>query len=166
MRNVNINVLPAQKNVNEYYPDPVVLDKSVTIFVRFDGSQNPSAFNVPIYFPNDDVLYGKVITGIEVNTQFAQSDARPSNILTNLGFIGQLFGNADLKYFTITLVGRNNEILINDCPLIAFNVLVTKGKLRSTLMMIDLSKSYVRNFGLAGLTTKSTIMMTFYYRNK
>jgi hypothetical protein len=160
--------LPAKLLVDkkEYYPDPVVLDKSVTIFVRFDGSQSPGAFNVPIYFPNDDVLRGKVITGLEVNTQYASIGTRPSAILTNLGFIGALFTNAELKYFTITLVGKNNDILVNDCPLIAFNSLLTNGKLRSLLMMIDLSKSYVRNFGLAGLTTKSTIMCTFYYREK
>jgi len=151
---------------NENYPDPVILDKQVTLFIRFDGSQNPSAFNVPIYFPNDDILKDKVITGIEVNSQYVPGNTRPSSILTNIGFIGQLFSNADLKYFTITLVGKNNEVIVNDSPLMTFNSLITQGKLRSALMMIDLSKSYVRNFGLAGLTTKSTIMVTFYYRNK
>lgn len=160
--------LPAKllENKKEYYPNPVIIDKSVTIFIRFDGSQSPGAFNVPIYFPNDDVLRGKIITGLEVNTTYVGIPTRPTPILTNLGFIGTLFSNSELKYFTITLVGKNNEILVNDCPLMAFNALITTGKLRSLLMIIDLSKSYVRNFGLAGLTQKSTIMCTFYYREK
>jgi hypothetical protein len=150
-----------------YYPDPVIFDKERLIFARFDGSQNPSAFNVPIYFSNEDVLKNKVITGISVKTPTSirgQIGATP--VLTDIGFIGTAVANATLAYFTITLVGRNGEVVLNDYPLMAFNNEVDDGKIRRTSMMIDLSKSFIRNFGIGGLATTSVIPISFFYKDK
>lgn len=144
------------------YPDPVILDKSRLIYCRFDGSQNPASYNVPIYFPNDDVLHGKTIKGIEVKTVNNESTGS-QNVLTDAGYIGTLIDSFDLKYFTITVVGKNGQVILSDCPLMEFNYNITAGKIRRTSMMIDLSKSYIRNFGLAGVTKKSVIPIQFYY---
>jgi len=149
-----------------YYPDPVIYDKERLIFARFDGSQNPSAFNVPIYFANDDVLANKVITGISVKSPTSiRGQVGSTPILTDIGFIGDNLANVSLVYFTLTLVGRNGDTILSDCPLMEFNNLVDNGKIRKVSMMINLSKSYIRNFGLAGLSKTSVIPISFFYKN-
>jgi len=149
-----------------YYPDPVIFDKQRVIYVRFDGQQSPNVYNVPYYFSNDDVFKNKVITGIEAKTTAGRFISGASAVQTDIGFIGQLLNNPSLAYFTITLVGRNNEVILNDCPLMEFNVVTTSGKLRRTSMMIDLSKSFIRNFGYNSLNLNSVIPICFYYRDK
>jgi len=150
-------------NSEVYYPDPVVIDKSKLIFIRFDGL-NPAATNYPVYFSTDDVLKGKVVTGIDV----WRVGKTPQQIQTDLGFVGTTLIDSVLKNFTITLVGRNSEILIEDMPL---NLLINGtdgdfGKTRRFSMMIDLSKSYVKNLSYLALTTTEVIPITFYYRDK
>jgi hypothetical protein len=148
-----------------YYPDPVIFDKHQNIYVRFDGQQSPAVFNVPYYFSNDDVLKNKVITGIEAKTTAGRFITGASAVQTDIGFIGQLLNNASLSFFTITLVGKNGETILNDCPLMEFNVVTTAGKTRKTSMMIDLSKSFIRNFGYNSLNTNSVIPICFYYKD-
>lgn len=147
------------------YHDPVIFDKQQLIYVRFDGLENPASFNVPIYFDNNDVLNNKHIKGIEVKS-LPVLDVGSSTILTDLGFIGTVISQDLLNYFTITIVGKNNEKILEDYPLLAFNKLFTFGKLRSTNMIIDLSKSYIRNFGLSGITKTNVIPIQFYYSEK
>lgn len=149
-----------------YYPDPVIFEKERLIYVRFDGQQSPNVFNVPYYFSNDDVLKNKIITGIEVKTTAGRFISGASSVATDIGFIGQLLNNPALAYFTITLVGKNGETILNDCPLMEFNVVTTAGKTRRTSMMIDLSKSFIRNFGFNSLTTESVIPICFYYKDR
>lgn len=149
-----------------YYPDPVIFDKQRVVYVRFDGQQSSNVFNVPYYFSNDDVFKNKIITGIEAKTTAGRFISGASSVQTDIGFIGQLLNNASLAYFTITLVGRNGEIILNDCPLMEFNIVTTSGKTRKTSMMIDLSKSFIRNFGLNTLNTNSVIPICFYYRDR
>jgi hypothetical protein len=149
-----------------YYPDPVIFEKERLIYVRFDGQQSPATFNVPYYFANDDVLKNKIITGIESKTTAGRFTTGASAVATDIGFIGQLLNNASLAYFTITLVGKNGETILNDCPLMEFNVVVTSGKIRRTSMMIDLSKSFIRNFGYNSLNSNSVIPICFYYKDK
>jgi hypothetical protein len=148
----------------ENYPDPVIIDKETCIYARFDGMNNPAAFNVPIFFSNSDILRDKHIKGIEVKSLPA-SDIASSTILTDIGFIGDVVSQTDLNFFTITLVGKNDEEILNDYPLLLLNTIYTEGKLRSFNCVIDLSKSYIRNFGLAGLTAKNVIPIQFYYSN-
>lgn len=150
----------------EYYPDPIIFEKERLIFARFDGSQNPSAFNVPIYFANDDVLHGKVVTGIEVASTRGRFVVGSNTVQTDMGFIGTLVGNSALNYFTITLVGKNGQVVLNDCPLMEFQTSTTSGKIRRTSIMIDLSKSFIRNFGAVGITTQSVIPISFFYKDK
>ena len=149
-----------------YYPEAVIFDKHRNIYVRFDGQQSPNVFNVPYYFNNDDVLKNKVITGIETKTTAGRFITGASAVQTDIGFIGQLLNNASLSFFTITLVGKNGETILNDCPLMEFNVVTTSGKTRKTSMMIDLSKSFIRNFGYNSLNTNSVIPICFYYKDK
>jgi hypothetical protein len=92
----------------ENYPDALVFDKETTIYARFDGEKNPGAFNVPIFFSNSDILTNKHIRGIEVKS-LPISDVANSIILTDLGFIGEVISQDLLNYFTITLIGKNNE---------------------------------------------------------
>ena len=146
-----------------YYPDPVIFDKARTIYTRFDNVFNTVGLNQPIYFTNDDVLHNKIITGIEIKT--TKKLTQPESVIqTDLGFIGEQIGNGVLKYFTITLVGKNGEVILNECPMTIFNLLTTEGKIRRTSMMIDLSKSFIRNFGVT-ITAINTIPITFYYRD-
>lgn len=152
-----------KKKTEVYYTDPVIVDKSKLIFVRFDGI-NPAVTNYPVYFSTDDVLKGKVVTGIDV----WRVGKTPLNIQTDLGYVGTTLIDSVLKNFTITLVGRNSEILIEDMPL---NLLINGadgdfGKTRRFSMMIDLSKSYVKNLSYLALTSTEVIPITFYYRDK
>ena len=135
--------MQTKKPVN--YPDPVIFDNERLIFARFDGASG-TALNVPIFFSNSDVLTNKVITGIDVKTDF--SGLGLTTIQTDIGFIGTVTNLLQLNYFTITLIGKNGEVLLNDFPLSNFNWINNKGKIRRTSMVIDLSKSYIRNFGL------------------
>jgi hypothetical protein len=148
-----------------YYPDPVIFDKERMIYARFDGSPNPSAFNVPIYFSNDDILKNKVITGISVASGRGRGFTS-GQIQTDLGFIGTLVSTTGIPYFTITLVGKNGQVILNDCPLMEFQINVDNGKIRRTSIMIDMSKSYIRNLGLAGVTAQSIIPISFYYKDR
>ena len=152
--------MKATKPIN--YPDPVIFDKARTIYTRFDNVFNTNGLNQPIYFTNDDVLHNKVITGIEIKTT-KKLNASEQLIQTDLGFIGEQIGNTGLRWFTLTLVGKNNEIILNDCPMSLFNQSTSFGKLRRTSIMIDLSKSYIRNFGVT-IGPTNTIPITFYYR--
>lgn len=148
----------------EYYPDPVIFDKERLIFARFDGT-NGTALNVPIYFSNSDVLTDKIITGIDVKYNYAP-EAGNSTIQTDIGYIGTVTDITNLNYFTITLVGKNGEFLINDYPLANFTIAFNAGKIRRTSMIIDLSKSYIRNLGLTSVTPDFVIPINFYYKNK
>lgn len=152
-----IGVKPQEQNEN--YPNSLVVDREKLIFVRFDGI-NPSSTSQPVYFPTDDVLKNKVITGIDIYT-VGETDF---DIQTDLGFLGTALQNGNLKYFTITLVGKNSEILIQDMPLAC--LAQEFGKVRRFSMMIDLSKSYVRNFAFASVGEKTVIPILFYYRDK
>lgn len=148
----------------DYYPDPLVQDKHRLIFVRFDGI-NPSSFSSPVYFPNDDVLKNKVITGIDVwRTQKVITNPQ---IQTDAGYIGEYFDDTLLKYFTITLVGKNGDRLIEDMPLQILNNGNNGdfGKTRRFSIMVDLSRSYIRNFGLSGLKDISIIPIMFSYKD-
>jgi len=147
------------------YPDPVIFERERLIFARFDGA-NGIALNVPIFFSNSDVLNDKVITGIDV--KFDDTETLGSDkIQTDIGFIGTITNAGQLKYFTITLLGKNGEVLLNDFPLANFCKLYNAGKIRRTSMKIDLSKSYIRNFGLTfGLSSTFVIPINFYYKNK
>jgi hypothetical protein len=62
----------------------------------------------PIFFSNSDILRDKHIKGIEVKS-LPSSDIASSTILTDIGFIGDVVSQTDLNFFTITLVGKNNE---------------------------------------------------------
>jgi hypothetical protein len=148
-----------------YYPDSVIFEKERLIFARFDGAQASTATNVPIYFSNQDVLKDKIVTGIDVQLVGRISGASAS-IQTDIGFIGTNISSTNLRFFTITLVGKNGEVLINDYPLLNLNVLANNGKIRRFSLMIDLSKSYIRNLGLAGITETTVIPINFYYKNK
>lgn len=149
-----------------YYPDGFAFDNERLIFGRFDGSQNPAALNVPIYFSNEDTLKNKIIVGIAVNLRGKVSGAT-AQIQTDLGYIGSTIPSTQLKYFTITLVGKNGEVLINDFPMMNLNVLSDSGKIRRFSLMIDLSKSYIRNLGATvPITTTTVIPINFYYKNK
>jgi hypothetical protein len=146
------------------YPNPVNIIRERLIFVRFDRT-DPSSFNTPIYFPNDDVLKNKVITGIEVYPNFNKFTGS-YNLWTDAGYSGEYFSNTELVYFTLTLVGKNNEVLINDLPLSCLVDDNTKGKIRKFSLMADISKSYIRNFGYTGIVNQfSVIPINFYYRN-
>jgi hypothetical protein len=152
---------PANSEV--YYTDPLTIDKSKIIYVRFDGI-NPAVTNYPVYFSTDDVFRNKVITGIDV----WRVGKTPLQIQTDLGYVGTTLIDSVLKNFTITLVGKNSEILIEDMPL---NLLINGtdgdfGKTRRFSMMIDLSKSYVKNLSYLALTSTEVIPITFYYRDK
>jgi hypothetical protein len=147
------------------YPNPVTVIRERLIFVRFDKT-DPSSLSTPVYFPNDDVLAGKVITGISVfKSVDPETPGYTDPILTDAGYIGTYNSNVVLRYFTLTLVGRNNEILINDLPLACLTDTNDFDKIRRFSLMADLSKSYVRNFGYIGLTTVSVIPINFYYKN-
>jgi hypothetical protein len=155
--------MKSAKPVN--YPDPVIFDNERLIFARFDGA-NGTALNVPIFFSNSDVLANKIITGIDVKFDLVEGLGTDS-IQTDIGFIGTITDANKLSYFTITLVGKNGDILLNDYPLANFCRLYNAGKIRRTSMIIDLSKSYIRNFGLTvGVTSKFVIPINFYYKNK
>ena len=148
------------------YPDPVIFDKERLIFARFDGAQASTATNVPIYFSNQDVLKDKVITGIKVflRGRFPGSTA---TIQTDIGFLGTTIPDSQLKYFTLTLVGKNGEVLINDFPLMNLNVQSDNGKIRRFSCMMDLSKSYIRNLGATvPITTTTVIPINFYFKNR
>lgn len=146
------------------YPDPVIFENERLIFARFDGAQNPAAFNVPIYFSNSDVLENKIITGIEV--KFNEIETRTTTIQTDIGFIGVSFDSLSLRSFALTLVGKNGDVVLNDYPLYNLCRRATFGKIRRTSMKIDLSKSYIRNFGLAGITSNLVIPINFFYKEK
>ena len=146
------------------YPDPVIFDNERLIFARFDGANSP-ALNVPIFFSNSDVLTNKVITGIDVKFDSTEALGTDS-IQTDLGFIGTITNANSLRYFTITLLGKNGNVLLNDYPLANFCSLFNAGKIRRTSMIIDLSKSFIRNFGLTISTNKFVIPINFYYKNK
>jgi len=148
-----------------YYPDPVIFEKERLIFARFDGAQASTATNVPIYFSNQDVLKDKIVTGIDVQLR-GRVSAASALIQTDIGFVGTTISSTNLAYFTITLVGKNGEVLINDYPLLNLNVLSNNGKIRRFSLMIDLSKSYIRNLGFAGITPTTVIPIHFYYKNK
>jgi hypothetical protein len=148
-----------------YYPDPVIVEKERLIFARFDGAQASTATNVPIYFSNEDVLKDKIITGIDVQLR-GRLTSTTGLVQTDIGFIGTTISSVNLSYFTITLVGKNGEVLINDFPLINLNILCNEGKIRRFSIMIDLSKSYIRNLGLAGITNTTVIPINFYYKNR
>jgi len=153
-----------EKGGDDYYVDPLIQDRHRLIFVRFDAI-NPASYSTPVYFPNDDVLKNKVITGIDVwRTQKVISNPQ---IQTDAGYIGEYFDDTLLKYFTITLVGKSGEILVQDMPLQILNNGNNGdfGKTRRFSMMVDLSRSFVRNFGLAGLKDISIIPIMFSYRN-
>lgn len=153
-----------QKPVN--YPDPVVIHNERLIFARFDGAQASTATNVPIYFSNEDVLKNKVVTGIKVLLRGRTSGAT-AQIQTDLGFIGTSIPDTQLRFFTLTLVGKNGEVLINDYPLMNLNVQSDNGKIRRFSCMIDLSKSYIRNLGATvPITTTTVIPINFYFKNK
>lgn len=154
--------MKSAKPVN--YPDPVIFENERLIFARFDGA-NGSAFNVPIFFSNSDVLIDKVITGIDIKYDIVEAFGTDT-IQTDLGYIGKITDANSLRYFTITLLGKNGNVLLNDYPLANFCKLFNSGKIRRTSMNIDLSKSFIRNFGLAGVTTNFVIPINFYYRNK
>lgn len=150
------------------YPNPVNIIRERLIFVRFDKT-NIYSLSTPVYFPNDDVLKNKVITGIDVYPNFGKNVSN-YNLWTDAGYIGEYFANAYLAYFTLTLVGRNNEVLINDLPLSCLVDDNNYGKIRKFSLMADLSKSYIRNFGLTTavdntLTDKAVIPINFYYKN-
>lgn len=152
-------------SVNSNYPDPININREKLIFVRFDKT-DPSSFSTPIYFPVDDILKNKIITGIECFKSKAPFLPYPSDpIQTDAGYIGQYFDTTYLKYFTLTLVGKNNEILVNDMPLTCLTPDFDFGKIRRFSMIVDLSKCYVRNFGLSGLTSDAVIPINFYYKN-
>lgn len=154
--------MQSKKPVN--YPDPVIFDNERLIFARFDGA-NGTARNVPIFFSNSDVLTNKIITGIDVTLRGGRLTSVSNDIQTDIGYIGDNILQADLKYFTITLIGKNGDVLLNDYPLYNFNVLANNGKIRRLSLMIDLSKSYIRNFGVT--VTKTTVIpINFYYKNK
>lgn len=147
------------------YPNPVTIVRERLIFVRFDKT-DPASLSTPIYFPTDDVLRGKVITGVQCMRALNTNDQLTGNtILTDAGYIGQYFNSSLLNYFTLTLVGANNEILVNDMPLACLVFDNNFGKIRRFSMMIDLSKSYVRNFGLTSLPSNAVIPIQFYYKN-
>lgn len=153
-----------QKPVN--YPDPVIFQNERLIFARFDGAQASTATNVPIYFSNQDILKDKVVTGIDVTLRGRTSGAT-AQIQTDLGFIGTSIPSTQLIYFTITLVGKNGEVLINDFPLMNLNINSNDGKIRRFSCMIDLSKSYIRNLGATiPITTTTVIPINFYFKNK
>jgi hypothetical protein len=136
------------------------------IFARFDGAQASTATNVPIYFSNQDVLKDKIVTGIDVTLRGRTSGAT-ATIQTDLGFLGTSIPASQLVYFTITLVGKNGEVLINDFPLYNLNVVNNDGKIRRFSCMIDLSKSYIRNLGATiPITTTTVIPINFYFKNK
>lgn len=148
-------------NSTEYYVDPLIEDKARLVYVRFDGI-NPSSTSSPVYFPTDDVLKNKVITGIEV----WRVGKTPFSIQTDLGFVGTTLPDTILNSFTLTLVGKNSDILINDFPL---NCIVNGsgdfGKTRRFSIMVDLSKSFVRNLSYISLTSTDVIPLIFHYRN-
>jgi hypothetical protein len=154
--------MKSNKPVN--YPDPVIFDKERLIFARFDGA-NGLALNVPIFFSNADVFTDKVITGIDVKIDLVP-EAGSSNIQTDIGFIGTVTDVTNLVYFTLTLVGKDGSILLNDYPLANFARPAHDGKIRRTSMSIDLSKSYIRNLGFTVTTDKFVIPINFYYKNK
>jgi len=146
------------------YPDPVIFDNERLIFARFDGANSP-ALNVPNFFSNSDVLTNKIITGIDVKFDQTESLGTDS-IQTDIGFVGTITDANSLRYFTITLLGKNGNVLLNEFPLSNFCNLYNSGKIRRTSMIIDLSKSYIRNFGLTITTNKFVIPINFYYKNK
>lgn len=147
-----------------YYPDPVIFDCERLIFARFDGVSGNS-LNVPIFFSNSDVLTNKVITGIDVKIDLVP-EAGSASVQTDIGFIGTVTDVTNLNYFTITLVGKNGNVLLNDFPLSNFARPFNAGKIRRTSMIIDLSKSYIRNLGFNGTTSTFVIPINFYYKNK
>jgi hypothetical protein len=146
------------------YPDPVIFDNERLIFARFDGASS-LALNVPIFFSNSDVLTNKIITGIDIKFDSIEAFGTDT-IQTDIGFIGKITDANSLRYFTITLLGKNGNVLLNDFPLSNFCKLYNAGKIRRTSMIIDLSKSYIRNFGLTITTNKFVIPINFYYKNK
>jgi hypothetical protein len=154
--------MKSQKPVN--YPDPVVYDNERLIFARFDGP-NGFALNTPIFFSNSDVLTNKIITGIDVKYDYID-DGNTQFVQTDIGFVGTLGVTSFLSYFTITLVGKNGDILLNDYPLSNFCKIFNYGKIRRTSMNIDLSKSYLRNFGATIPSNKFVIPINFFYKNK
>lgn len=150
------------------YPNPVNIIRERLIYVRFDKTDIYS-LSTPVYFPNDDVLKNKVITGIEIYPNFNKNTGNYS-LWTDAGYTGEYFSNQELIYFTLTLVGKNNEVLINDLPLSCLVDDNTRGKIRKFSLMADLSKSYIRNFGLTAginpsLTEKTVIPINFFYKN-
>lgn len=147
-----------------YYPDGFKFDKERLIFARFDGATG-TAFNVPIFFSNSDVLTDKVILGIDITLRGGRLTPISNDIQTDIGYIGDNISRTDLRFFTITLIGKNGEVLLNDFPLYNFNILANNGKIRRLNVMIDLSKSFIRNFG-ATVTNTTVIPFNFYYRSK
>lgn len=148
----------------ENYPDPVIVDQERLIFVRYDKN-NPASYCTPAYFPNDDVFNNKVITGIQCFKNFDAEDPASNPIQTDAGYIGQYFGDTFLRYFTLTLVGKNNEIIVQDLPLVTLATGGNFGKIKRFSCMINLSKCYIRNFGYNALTSTSVIPINFYYRS-
>lgn len=146
-----------------YYPDGFKFDKERLIFARFDGATG-TALNVPIFFSNSDVLTDKIILGVDVQLRGRISGAS-ANIQTDIGYIGTSIASTSLRFFTITLIGKNGDVILNDFPLINFNVLSNNGKIRRLNCMIDLSKSYIRNFG-AVVTSTTVIPINFYFKNR
>ena len=153
--------MQAEKQI--YYPDSFKFDKERLIFARFDG-QTGLSLNNPIFFSNSDVLTDKIILGIDVTLR-GRLTATSGLIQTDLGYIGTTISSVNLRFFTITLIGKNGQVILNDYPLYNFNVLANNGKIRRTNIMIDLSKSYIRNFG-ATVTSSTVIPINFYYKNK
>lgn len=146
-----------------YYPDGFKFDKERLIFARFDGATG-TALNVPIFFSNNDVLTDKIILGIDVMLR-GKVPGAAANIQTDLGFIGTTMSSTSLRFFTITLIGKNGAVILNDMPLYNFNVLANDGKIRRLNCMIDLSKSYIRNFG-AVIPSTTVIPINFYFKNR
>jgi len=158
----NIQMQRPQREKPQYYPDPVVFGRERLIWARFDNS-SPSASNSPIYFDNDDVLRNKIVTGIEL---FNKNNIQ---LLTDYGIVATANGGTSGgAYFTLTLVGWHNQILVNQYPVAALSRENTFGKTKRFSLEVCLSKSYVLFTNLTGVSLSPTdgIAFNFHYVNK
>ncbi len=127
---------PANSEV--YYTDPLTIDKSKIIYVRFDGI-NPAVTNYPVYFSTDDVFRNKVITGIDV----WRVGKTPLQIQTDLGYVGT-------NLASLRKLAADYNVALSDADVRKFAVsgLTDKNALEATKLKIqNTAKVRYQNLG-------------------
>jgi hypothetical protein len=137
-----------------------------------------SNYIIPNFFPENENLTGKTITGITIDFTEPRNAPFQFNISSNdFSVLGAPFNNvsASLAYMYMTLYNMQDEIIFDKTPLNFFSGYnsaypnpvtgARNGKKRiiPTNFVIDLRKSYIQ--GTPGFTQfNSIISINFYYK--